>query len=160
MKTYAMVKDCMCNSPPSIPCGMLVSDAIEKLVKHRIAGAPVVNETHQIIGFVSEHDCITKILQSSYYCDPDSSVNDVMSTDIETVHPMDSVVDLAQKMLTTQRQVFPVADDNKLIGIINRSMVLVALKNNQLECGRISALPQTRRTTEKKTFSILKSGCQ
>lgn len=138
MNTYPMVKDCMSSSPPSISCGMLISDAIEKLVKYRIAGAPVVNETNEIIGFVSEHDCISKILQSSYYCDPDSSVIDVMSTDIETVKPMDNVADLAQKMLTTQRQVFPVTEDNKLIGIINRSMVLVALKNKQLECDRIS----------------------
>ena len=126
----------MSKAPQSILSDMLISDVIEKLVENRIGGAPVFNDDNEIIGFVSEHDCISKILQSSYYCDPDACVNDVMSTKIETLNPNDSIVDLAQKMLASKRQVFPVAENNKLIGIINRSMVLIALKDNLQECGR------------------------
>lgn len=133
---YLIVKDCISTVPQSIPSGMLVSDVIEKLVENRIGGAPVVNDDNEIIGFISEHDCISKILQSSYYCDPDASVNDVMSTEIEILNPNDSLIDLAQNMLVSKRQVFPVAQNNKLLGIINRSMVLVALKENLHECGR------------------------
>ena len=134
--SYLLVKDCMSKTPPSIPSNMLISDVIEQLIENRIGGAPVVNDNNEIIGFVSEHDCISKILQSSYYCDPDASVNEVMSTEIEALHPNNSIVDLAQKMLASKRQVFPVAENNQLIGIINRSMVLTALKENLQECGR------------------------
>jgi DeoR family transcriptional regulator, catabolite repression regulator len=134
--SYLLVKDYMSKTPPSIPSNMLVSDVIEKLIENRFGGAPVVNDNNEIIGFVSEHDCISKILQSSYYCDPDASVNEVMSTDIETLRPSDSIVDLAQKMLASKRQLFQVTENNKLIGIINRSMVLTALKENFQKCGR------------------------
>jgi len=138
MTSHLLVKEFMTKKAPSVVCGSPVSEVIDTLVKHHVRGVPVVSETNEVIGFISEHDCIAKLLQSSYYCEPEPSVNEVMSADTDSVSPNDTVVDLAQKMLTSRRQVFPVVEDKKLIGIISRSMVLVALKDNQQECSKLS----------------------
>lgn len=134
MSTQIVVKDYMSKSTLQFSAGTPVTVAIEKLVTFRIGGAPVTDAAGAVIGFVSEHDCISKLLQSSYYCDPDAVVDDVMSRQLESVSPNDNIVDLAGKMLTSRRQVFPVIEHGKLIGVITRSMVLVALKENLADC--------------------------
>jgi len=128
MQTYNAVKDCMSTLPPGIPSSTLIFEAIEKLAEYPVAAAPVVDGKNEIIGFISEHECISTVLQRGYYCDPAATVNEVMCTEMEAVQAWDNIVDLAQKMLSTPRQVFPVADNHKLIGMVNRSMVLHALK--------------------------------
>jgi len=134
MSDTLMVKDCMSKAPPSVVSGTPVVSVIEKLNTFRIGGLPVVNEEAVVIGFVSEHDCISKILQSSYYCEPNAVVDEVMTTHPEITHPGDSILELAEKMLTSRRQVFPVIENGKLCGIITRSMVLVALKDKLKDC--------------------------
>jgi CBS domain-containing protein len=129
-----MVKDCMSKAPPSVPAGTPLTTVIEKLSSFRVGGVPVVNDDKEVIGFVSEHDCISKILQSSYYCEPNAVVEDVMTAEPETVEPGSSLTDLAERMLTSRRQVFPVIEDGKLCGLITRSMVLVALKDKLQDC--------------------------
>jgi CBS domain-containing protein len=131
------VKDCMSKVPPHVVTGTPVVDVIEKLNTFRIGGIPVINEAREVIGFVSEHDCISKILQSSYYCEPNALVNEVMTTTPDMVKPNDSIIELAEKMLTSRRQVFPVIDNGKLCGIITRSMVLVALKDKLKDCKNV-----------------------
>lgn len=138
MQAHIAVENYMRRTPPTVQCGALVSEVIELLLKHSIAGTPVVNDINEVLGFVSEHDCISRLLQSSYYCEPEPSVDEVMTQNIEQVSPNDNIVDLAQKMLNSRRHVFPVIENNKLIGIINRTMVLSALKDNQKECSKLS----------------------
>jgi CBS domain-containing protein len=131
------VKDCMSKVAPHVLYGTPVVAVIEKLTAFRIGGIPVVNDAGEVVGFVSEHDCISKILQSSYYCEPNALVNDVMTATPETVSAKDSIIELAEKMLTSRRQVFPVTDNGKLCGIITRSMVLVALKDKLKDCKNV-----------------------
>jgi len=124
----------MSKVPPSVTVGTTLINVIEKLNTFRIGGLPVVEVDGSVVGFVSEHDCISKILQSSYYCDPSATVEDVMNRSPNTVSPGDSIVDLAEQMLANRRQVFPVVDNGKLCGLITRSMVLVALKDKLKDC--------------------------
>jgi len=129
-----IVRDCMSKAPPSVTVGTTVISVIEKLSSYRIGGLPVVDAGGSVVGFVSEHDCISKILQSSYYCDPSATVEDVMTKTPETVSPNDTLVDLAEKMLANRRQVFPVIENGKLCGLITRSMILVGLKDKLKDC--------------------------
>ncbi|MGB6269113.1 MAG: CBS domain-containing protein, partial [Olleya sp.] len=44
-----------------------VEDVIDSLIKHRISGGPVVNEKNELLGIISEGDCIKQISDSRYY---------------------------------------------------------------------------------------------
>ena len=43
---------------PSIPCGTSLIDVVELFSKHQINAVPVVSAENEVIGFVSESDCM------------------------------------------------------------------------------------------------------
>ena len=92
------VKDYMNDFPPYVESGDSLSQVIEKLLKNAVTGLPVIDEQKKLIGFVSEQDCISKLLTSSYYCGPESSVDEVMRTEVLSLSPGQSIVDVAQQM--------------------------------------------------------------
>jgi CBS domain-containing protein len=105
-----------------------VLDAIHELVQHRIAGAPVVNDQGELIGMLSELDCMKIALNAGYYGDWGGPVADYMTPDVESVDADMNIIDLAQKFLQTKFRRFPVLRNNRLVGQISRRDVLRALK--------------------------------
>ena len=105
-----------------------VLDAIHELVQPRSAGAPVVNDQGELIGMLSELDCMTVALNAGYYGDWGGPVSDYMTPDVESVDADMNIIDLAQKFLQTKFRRFPVLRNNRLVGQISRRDVLRALK--------------------------------
>jgi CBS domain-containing protein len=105
-----------------------VLDAVHTLVKNRIAGAPVVDDEGNLIGMLSELDCMKVALQAGYYGDYGGPVRDYMSKGVKTVNVEMSIVDLAQVFIDEPYRRFPVTDNNRLVGQISRRDVLRALE--------------------------------
>jgi CBS domain-containing protein len=104
-----------------------VMDAIHQLVKHRIAGAPVVDNKGDLVGMLSELDCMKVALNSGYYGDWGGPVSEYMTTAVESVDADMNIVDLAQKFLDTGYRRFPVLRNHRLVGQISRRDALRAL---------------------------------
>ena len=102
-------------------------DAIHELVHHRIAGAPVVDEQGELVGMLSETDCLKVALGAGYYGDAGGPVREYMTPIVETVDAEMSIVDLAQKFCETGFRRFPVLQGHRLVGQISRRDVLRAL---------------------------------
>lgn len=132
--TQLLVKDVMIANPPVIKAGEPLDDAVQHLMDNHLMGLPVVDEKHHIIGFLSEQDCIHSMLISSYHCEDSRSVDDIMSHEVLTVGPNESIVDIAQRMGKEKPKSYPVVADGKLIGLLTRSNVLQALWENHAEC--------------------------
>ncbi len=112
---------------------MTIETAVEKLLKSKYIGGPVVDEVGRVIGWLSEQDCLAKMIEASYYCELVALVEDIMVTTGLTVKPDMSIVDLAQQMLNSKPKIYPVVDENNMfIGLITRKGVLAAM-NKQLE---------------------------
>ena len=112
---------------------MTVQQAVEKLLRSEYIGGPVLDDAGHVIGWLSERDCLDKMLAASYYCELVALVEDIMHKPSITVKADHSIVDLAQQMLKTKPKIYPVVDDdNKFIGLISRKGVLAAM-NKQLE---------------------------
>lgn len=123
-----LVKDYMSRTLVTFKPEMSVLDAVYKLVEHRIAGAPVVDDTGNLIGMLSELDCLKVVLQAGYHGDYGGPVRDFMTADVQTVNAQMSIIDLAQKFLDSRLRRFPVTDQNRLVGQISRRDVLRALQ--------------------------------
>ncbi len=121
------VKDYMAKTLVTFKPDTNVLDAVHTLVEHRIAGAPVVDDQGNIIGMLSEFDCIKVALQAGYHGDYGGPVSDYMSRGVTTVNAEMSIVDLAQKFAEEGYRRFPVTDNNRLVGQISRRDVLRAL---------------------------------
>lgn len=123
----AQVRDYMAGSLVKFKPDMDVLDAIQELLQHRIAGAPVVNDQGELVGMLSELDCLKVELNAGYYGDMGGPVADYMTPGVETVDADMNIIDLAQKFLNSGFRRFPVLRNNRLVGQISRRDVLRAL---------------------------------
>ena len=103
---------------------MTIDKVIDHLTKHQLAGAPVVNKIGQLIGFISEFDCLQQLMQSSYYRDNPSLVEDVMSTKLIMSRPDIALIDLASTMNASKVNVMPIVEAGKLVGVVSRGDIM------------------------------------
>jgi CBS domain-containing protein len=123
-----LVKDYMAKTLVTFKPDTDVLDAVHVLVSKRIAGAPVVDDEGNLLGMLSELDCLRVALQAGYHSQVGGPVREYMSTGVETVDAEMSIVDLAQRFLDTSFRRYPVMERNRLIGQISRRDVLRALE--------------------------------
>jgi CBS domain-containing protein len=123
----AVVRDHMNQEPPLVRQGSTIPIVVDLLLTHKVTGAPVVSNTGQLVGFVSEHDCIDVLLQCSADNGDDPIVDDVMHADVLTASPDDTILSLAEKMGTLKPKNYPVVSGERLLGVISRSDVLRAM---------------------------------
>jgi len=126
-KKSALVKDYMSETLLTFNPQTDVLDAIHELVRHRVAGAPVVDDHGNLIGMLSELDCMKIALTAGYHGDHGGPVAEYMSEETETVEADMSIIDLAQAFLDSGYRRYPVVKDNRMIGQISRRDVLRAL---------------------------------
>lgn len=102
---------------------------INQLITHNISGAPVVNDKNELIGIISETDCIKHISESRYYNMPSYNTNTVgkyMITGVDTIDKDMNIFDAAFKFISSHRRRFPVVENGKLIGQLSQKDVLKA----------------------------------
>lgn len=121
------VSDVMWNHIEPIRCGTPLTKVVKILLHNHVTGLPVVDEHRHVLGFISEQDCIHALLVSSYHCEGDPIVDDVMFRKPLTISPEMSVVDLAQNLGAGKPKVYPVVDHGKLLGIVTRTAILAEL---------------------------------
>lgn len=124
----ALVRDYMARHLVTFRADTDVLDAIHDLVKHRVAGAPVVDDHGELIGMLSELDCMKVALDASYYSERGGPVSDYMTPDVETIDADMSIVDLAVRFVDSKYRRFPVMKDDRLVGQVSRRDVLRALQ--------------------------------
>ncbi|MBA56155.1 MAG: CBS domain-containing protein [Pseudomonadales bacterium] len=137
-----VVRDCMSRKVVSFDIKDDVGDVVAVLLEHKITGAPVLDENKNVIGFISEQDCIKEMLNTAFYCDLTANAGDVMKTEVLTVDPDMGISELADQLTTNKPKVYPVVEEGKLVGIISRSDVLQALYDASVRCHHL---------TDKKT---------
>lgn len=122
------VADYMNRRPVKLHVDMPVAEAVESLLLSKQTGGPVLDNQNQVVGFLSEQDCLSQMITSSYYRERVCKVGEIMKTNVLTVKGYSSILELAQTMITQKPKVYPVVDDSgALIGSINRSEVLNAI---------------------------------
>jgi CBS-domain-containing membrane protein len=121
--------------PVTFTVEMPVAEAVERLLAGHQTGGPVMDSKKKLVGFLSEQDCLTQMIESSYYRQQVARVKDIMQTEVLSVTSYSSILELAQRMLTAKPKVYPVVDDDGyLLGSICRSDVLRAI-DVQLQAG-------------------------
>ncbi|MES2821565.1 MAG: CBS domain-containing protein [Pseudomonadota bacterium] len=102
--------------------------AINRLLEHRISGAPVVDGEGHLIGLLSEGDCLRGILSGTYYEAIGGTVSAYMTTAVETISPEADIIEVSERFLHGRRRRMPVVEGGRLIGQISRHDVLRAVK--------------------------------
>ena len=104
-----------------------VMSAVHDLVRHRIASAPVLDAQGNLIGMLSERDCLSiAFIASSDTCVA-GPVSQFMSTKVVSVSPDTSMTHLCSLFSNSSHRRYPVVDDGKVVGIISRRDALRAI---------------------------------
>lgn len=102
--------------------------AINRLLEHGIASAPVIDSEGYLIGMLSESDCLRAILSGAYFEDAHGTVGNYMTSAVDTIAGEADIIEAAETFLRGQRRRLPVLESGRLVGIIARSDVLRAVK--------------------------------
>jgi len=121
------VSACMSASLVTLQTDMDVMEAVQILTDRGIPGAPVVDELGNLVGLLSEKDCLEAVLKASYYGEWGGNVSEYMQTKVRTIEASTSIVDAAKLFIETALRGFPVIDNNRIVGQLNRSDLLRAL---------------------------------
>jgi CBS domain-containing protein len=108
-----------------------IHDVMIAFIKYKISGGPVVDKHGNLMGIISEGDCMKEISESRYFNMPilDKTVYHFMTKDVETIDVSKSIFDAASLFSKTSRRRFPVIDKTRLVGQVSRKDILIAALN-------------------------------
>jgi predicted transcriptional regulator len=121
------VSTCMSANLVTLQPDMDVMEAVQVLTERGIPGAPVVDDVGNFVGLLAEKDCVEAVLKASYYGEWGGRVSEYMQTSVRTIEAATSIVDAARLFIETSLRGFPVMDNNRIVGQLNRSDLLKAL---------------------------------
>jgi len=107
-----------------------LDEAITTLIKHSIPSLPVVEDKNggrELIGFITEKDCLEYFANEIYYGNPNVDVPSMMQRFPLCVPPETDVFALASIFTRHPHRHLPVVIDKQLVGIVSRRDVLRGL---------------------------------
>lgn len=99
----------------TLPVDATVADLLRVLVSKKI-GAVVVTGADTVMGIVSERDVVRFANDNG---DMDTSVAEIMTTDVIMCHPEDEVHELARMMTDLRIRHLPVVDEGEVKGMVS-----------------------------------------
>ncbi len=128
--TDVLAKDIMQKSFVQLKESQVTAEAAQTLLDYKLPGAPVVNEAGELTGFISEKDCLHRVIKSRYLNTPSIPISEYMSTELVTVSPEDNLFYVVELFTRHPYHCYPVVENNTCVGLIYRHNCLKATMEN------------------------------
>lgn len=122
----ARARDLMSKRLIALDPGMDVLAAMRTFLDERISGAPVLDAHGNLVGILTQRDCMNVAVQALYHQEPAGHVSDYMSSPVETLPTSATLVEVLEAFRQSRFRRFPVMEGNRLVGQISRSDILRA----------------------------------
>ena len=122
-------RDIMTRRLVTLRPGLRAVEAAGILLKHNISGAPVVDDDGNLLGLLSEHDCLQAVAAAEYDFDRHDvvvTVEEMMTTTPHTIPPEMDLFAIAHEFVNLRVRRFPVVEAGRLIGQVSRRDALRA----------------------------------
>ncbi len=125
------VRDFMLENPVKISPDATIDEAAKMLIDNRISGLTVVDAQDNVVGVLSELDCLRATISTTYNEGNTGSglVGEYMTSTVDSLSPDDDLVSVAQSMLQARQRRRPVVKDGKLVGQVSCRNILWAVGN-------------------------------
>lgn len=101
--------------------------AMRVLLERHLSGAPVLNDRGDMVGILSQKDCLAIVYHTAYHQDLGGKVENYMSHNVEHIEAGSSITEVAEKFLYSRFRRFPILRDGQLVGQISRHDIMRAL---------------------------------
>ncbi len=105
-----------------------ILSAISTLIRNGVSGGPVVDATGEMVGMLSELDCLRMLASDEFYHEDQEEqgglVGQFMTRTFRTVPPEMGIYAISHYFLTTPVRRLPVVDRNRLVGQVSRRDLL------------------------------------
>lgn len=99
-----------------------IYEAIETLAKYKVSGLPVVDDTNNLVGVLSEFDVLNLLTDANI--DTSDTVEKYMTKNVISFQEGDSVMDICDFLKNANKRRAPIVRDGKLIGIVSRHDII------------------------------------
>ncbi len=122
-----LIKDYMNPNPVTVLPDMNIAEVARITLKNKLSGVLVVDKARNLLGMISELDCL-RVMSDSIYHDgqnaPSLTAADVMTKEVTTVSPDAQLFDVMTSMLHQGQRRRPVIENGKLIGQVTCRQLL------------------------------------
>tara|TARA_B110000027_G_scaffold451_1_gene406 strand:+ start:69 stop:524 length:456 start_codon:yes stop_codon:yes gene_type:complete len=127
---HETASDYMTTNVITFKADLEITDVTETIINRKISGAPVVNNEGEIIGIITEKDCLRVIYDEKYHnlFPNQGKVTNYMSKKVITVDYNIKIYELASLFMKSNFRRYPVLKNGKMLGVISRRDVLKACK--------------------------------
>lgn len=122
-------RDYMTSNPITFTPETNIFQAIEALLEHKISGATVTNGEGEVIGVISEFDCLKAILDGSYYGEINGTVGEYMTENVETISADADILEVAKRLIDGKRRRLPVIENGRFAGQFSIRSILKAVRD-------------------------------
>ncbi|GJL64933.1 MAG: CBS domain-containing protein [Nitrospirales bacterium] len=119
-----LVKDFMKANPVTFTPDMDIHKAMKILVEQWLSGAAVIDLRGNLVGLLSETDCLRVGLNAAYHDEWGGTVGDYMTREVKTIEADSSIVEIAELFTQTPYRRYPVLQGNRLVGQLSRRDVM------------------------------------
>jgi CBS domain-containing protein len=109
-----------------------MAEAIVALDRRGVSGAPVITQQGELVGVLSEFDCMKMVASRAFHHETLAlklTVADLMSPNVLTLAPNTDLPSICHRFMTTKVRRLPVVEDDRVIGMVSRRDVLKALRD-------------------------------
>ncbi|HJN44976.1 MAG: hypothetical protein CL477_07340 [Acidobacteria bacterium] len=149
--------DIMARSEATLSPDSDIYDALARLLKSKLTGAPVVDGDGSLLGMLTERDCLKVLMGGALDGLPRGKVSDYMTTPVESITPTAGLYDIAHIFLTRSFRKLPVVDgDGRVVGQVSRRDMLVAIESSR-DNPRLYGVKDQRPTDDAGVDSAMRS---
>ncbi len=118
-------------TPRTVKQNATVADAAQVIIDNRVSGVVVVDDTGQLVGMLSELDCMQAIVSTVYNGGTPGAeiVRDVMTKEVTVNRPSEDIISVATEMVKHKHRRRPIVDNGKLVGQISCRQLLRAIND-------------------------------
>ncbi len=127
MSRLPTVREFMDRYVETLSPDMSILDAVDFLLEKRITGAPVANAKGELVGLLSEFDCLRLLAHDKGGEAPKGQVRDYMTAAIRTIPPTLDIHACAALFMNVPYRRLPVVEKGRLVGAITRFDLLRAV---------------------------------
>ena len=126
------LRDYIITNPVKVRPDDNVLEAMRSIIDNKISGVCVVDADDNLVGILSEMDCLRAVLGASYNNTGIGRVEEYMTRDnLLVAHPDENILDVAQDMLRKGNRRRPVLENGRLLGQITCRQLLSAVRKFQ-----------------------------